>query len=115
MGAACPHRNGPRRAERLSPPPSDPHFFIGEVGEAPTTFKGGARVWRMGGEDVVPREHSFLGPPPRPPPGTTAGTGRTRLGIESWGVESFLCLIIHSPLILINSLLGAHRQTGGTG
>lgn len=48
--------------------------------------------------------------PSRLLPGTSAGTAQTSLGIDHWGPEGFLCLFIHSPLILINSLLWTHRQ-----
>lgn len=70
------------------------------------------RAW---GEPVAPREALCLGLPPGLPPRTPVGITQTRLGTDSWGMEGFLGLFMRAPLILINYLLWAHRQTGGTG
>lgn len=67
------------------------------------------------GEPVAPREALCLGLPPGLPPRTPVGITQTRLGTDSWGMEGFLGLFVRAPLILINYLLWARRQTGGTG
>lgn len=70
---------------------------------------------RERGEHMALREAFFLGLPSGVPPGTSVATAQTKLGTESWGVESFLCLLVPSSLILINSFLWPHRQTRGAG